>query len=360
MTFQDLLDTQGPAVGLPEIAGDRCVHARIETAECSRCVEACPRDAWVLDDEQLGFDESACDGCGLCVPACPSRAISNAVGVTTVWFRERRVALIGCDRTGYTGDGIVPCVHAIGLDHLLEIYREGVRTVLYTHADCAGCPRDCQGSSFPRLLKNMQALLHSRGMAGLVAKAYSPGEWLARREVLLTRGMVNAGAGTSRRSFLRDAAGKALEQGMRAVKVPLPEAEERRLSIEQWLKAVDHDAMFPAVPTIDTGRCTACGACIRVCPEGALRMVQEPPAYIVEPGHCTACGLCEPVCGQQAIHIVEWSQGRSNIIPLDPRRCRSCGVEFFQMGDQEADAQDRCPICRRTDWHSNLYQVLEG
>jgi len=360
MAIHELLQIAEQVRFLPRIAAEECVHARIETAQCAACVDACPRDAWVLDDEQLGFDESACDGCGLCVPACPSHAISNTVSITTVWFRARRVALISCERTGHTGDGVIPCVHAIGLDHLLEVYREGVRAVLYTHADCANCPRNGSGASFSRLLENMHSLLRSRAMATLAVQAYSPAEWLARREVLLSQGIADAGADTTRRSFLRDMAGKAMQQGMRSVKIPFPKMEERRMSIDQWLRSTGKDAIYPAAPVIDWDRCTACGACVKVCPNGALRQLQDPPAFVTKPGYCTACRLCEPVCEQKAVRVEEWVSCRMEVTPLKEHRCRSCGVEFFQIEVQEAGTGDQCPICRRTDWHRNLYQVMEG
>ena len=60
---------------LPEIIGERCVHAVIEQASCQACVDACPHQAWVLDDDSLGIDLGSCDGCGLCAAACPQAAI---------------------------------------------------------------------------------------------------------------------------------------------------------------------------------------------------------------------------------------------------------------------------------------------
>jgi len=42
------------------------------------CVDACPQNA-IMKDEELGIviiDEKLCTGCGLCVEACPAKAIA--------------------------------------------------------------------------------------------------------------------------------------------------------------------------------------------------------------------------------------------------------------------------------------------
>lgn len=60
---------------IPEVVAERCVHSHCEVASCTRCVDACPRDAWLLDDASLKIDTARCDGCGLCVAACTESAL---------------------------------------------------------------------------------------------------------------------------------------------------------------------------------------------------------------------------------------------------------------------------------------------
>jgi len=45
-------------------------------------------------------------------------------------------------------------------------------------------------------------------------------------------------------------------------------------------------------------RCTACGACIVTCPEGALRPAPKKPHVSAA---CTACLACVEVCPRDAI-----------------------------------------------------------
>lgn len=55
--------------------------------------------------------------------------------------------------------------------------------------------------------------------------------------------------------------------------------------------------------TRDEKRCTHCGACITICPSGAL--AQERPSMKVTftPEKCIACGLCVKACPPRAMKV---------------------------------------------------------
>lgn len=53
-------------------------------------------------------------------------------------------------------------------------------------------------------------------------------------------------------------------------------------------------------PIILTELCTACGACIEVCPFNALRLVQDAVELDISVD-CTYCGKCEDACPTEAI-----------------------------------------------------------
>jgi len=59
---------------------------------CGICVEWCPTDAIVLDDEGLALrDENACFGCGVCARFCPEEAISLKEGLRRVFIMPPRL-----------------------------------------------------------------------------------------------------------------------------------------------------------------------------------------------------------------------------------------------------------------------------
>ncbi len=53
---------------------------------------------------------------------------------------------------------------------------------------------------------------------------------------------------------------------------------------------------------VDSDRCTGCGACVDVCPSGAITLV-EGKAHIDE-AICTGCAACVNVCPESAIQPV--------------------------------------------------------
>ncbi len=42
---------------------------------CGTCVDACPSEALSLEDEKVKVDEDACVDCGACVDECPVEAL---------------------------------------------------------------------------------------------------------------------------------------------------------------------------------------------------------------------------------------------------------------------------------------------
>lgn len=53
---------------------------------------------------------------------------------------------------------------------------------------------------------------------------------------------------------------------------------------------------------VDAARCQGCGACLDVCPEGAISLVGE--RAVIDAGLCTGCQVCISECSEAAIYIV--------------------------------------------------------
>ena len=43
---------------------------------CGSCVDACPSEALSMDDDKVSVDQDACIDCGACVDECPVAALS--------------------------------------------------------------------------------------------------------------------------------------------------------------------------------------------------------------------------------------------------------------------------------------------
>ena len=73
---------------------------------------------------------------------------------------------------------------------------------------------------------------------------------------------------------------------------------------------------------VDEKKCIGCGACINVCPAGAISMKEGKAKIDVE--KCLNCGKCAQVCPQGAVYS-ELGEFQSKFIP-------SPGFNFFTFG----------------------------
>ncbi|RQD82529.1 MAG: 4Fe-4S dicluster domain-containing protein [Methanocalculus sp. MSAO_Arc2] len=53
--------------------------------------------------------------------------------------------------------------------------------------------------------------------------------------------------------------------------------------------------------TIQRDICGYCGACVSVCPEGALELID---AYLTVDQSCIDCGICDRICPLGALEVI--------------------------------------------------------
>jgi ferredoxin len=58
----------------------------------------------------------------------------------------------------------------------------------------------------------------------------------------------------------------------------------------------------PFQPRIHADLCTGCGACVPLCPTGALGW-RDAKAALLYPQLCTYCAACEEICAPNAIEL---------------------------------------------------------
>ena len=56
---------------------------------------------------------------------------------------------------------------------------------------------------------------------------------------------------------------------------------------------------------VDADLCTACGACVDVCPVEAIKMNDDETLAVVDKETCTGCGDCVEECPTGAIELKE-------------------------------------------------------
>lgn len=339
---------------LPEIRGEDCVHAHIETASCRACVEICPKQAWQLSDESLGIDTEACDGCGLCAPVCPQGAILHDHSPFLRQFNQSVIALVACERSGLEpSSGVIPCIHALGLTDVLKLYqKQEVHGFLVCHGDCEHCERH-QGLHLKSVVEQVNTALTQRKQMGFAYHVVSAEIWREQRNKLPPP--IVKGPEVNRRNFLRLGAQQVVQE---TLKIKGMVDDSKFIPPALWLPERDNIAPLPYVPQLNPELCNGCDACLQVCPHRALLLDLEQARYIVNAENCSNCLMCQDVCAQKAIQVAQWVVPQAIQFSLHTARCKHCGRPFHRPVEYQAD-QNTCHICSQVNHYRNLFQVYD-
>jgi ferredoxin len=308
-----------------------------------------------VDEDMLGIDPDLCDGCDLCVPACPQGAIERRFAPTVKRSEDIVAAFLRCEYSDVVGirEGLMPCLYALGTIDLLELSRRGVEYLITSSGDCDACPRGFAVRLEQRVVQ-VNVLLSAREMNPLQYRKLNASQW---GQACRRMSDADGNQPLSRRAFFRKAArvpGEKLDQA-------LTEDSSRYVPPGALLPRNSGNAPLPFVLDIDTSRCTGCDACVRLCPHQVIRLDgagDSPTAYRIEPEKCSGCGLCQDVCEQNAVKIFRWSVASKDRVPLRTGKCSACGVAFH-VPEVNQPRSPLCRICSHTDHYKNLYQVLD-
>ncbi len=357
---QSILARITQEIRLPQINADACVHSLCKVSDCHACVTSCPSGAWLLDDAQLGLDINACTGCGLCVPVCPTGALHIDFPWVIRTLGYRMVALFACEHSDIkTDNGIIPCLHDLGVRQLLQLYKGGIETLLVTSGNCLHChlsgSADKEENLFYRV-EQLNSLLLERDNQSIKLLQNSAKTWYT---IYSSDETINRGIQLSRRNFLRGGGQKIREQLVTIDPLNLP--EYRTIPPGQLLPETENNTLkWLFVPDIDKTQCNGCDACIRICPSDALQLIYNKDKqlqYSIKAVNCTACGLCTSVCQEEAVSITHWSYMQIEKVNLSEARCTACGNEFHYPEEQSEESL--CRICRNHNHNQNLFQVLD-
>ena len=341
------------AASHPQVIAERCVHTKLAQASCRCCIAACPLDAWVIDDDVMGIDADRCDGCGLCACACPQGAIVLDSLALALASQQSRAVNLACERTGIDGQqGIIPCLHAVGLRELLQLYRRGMRHLGVACGNCAECNRSGAQSLCDRI-EALNDMLADRNLATLSLQVIPAEQWNPAVQAQRTDEVPVL----SRRSFFRRVASSSATL---AKDITGGLQQPGFLPPGKLLPRTDPDAIVSFVPGIDAARCNGCDACARLCPHGAIALhaSEDQQHYRFDAECCSGCVICQDVCTQQAVSVDSWRPQIQFRLDLVARHCRACGAPYHLPAGQ-ANHSGLCVVCTEINHVRNLYQVIE-
>ena len=357
--LQDLIEQAEQTLRLPEIIGERCVHSHIENASCRSCVDVCPKDAWLLDDEQLGINPETCDGCGICAAVCTEGAILHNHEPVVGHWQDRILALIACEKTESSMAEVIPCVHALGLHNLLALYRQGCRYLFISTGECSRCPRG-EATSIRDRVGALNSMLEQRGLMPLQFKQLAVDKWQRIEKTLST---LEPQETVTRRNFLRRSVADVVDKSMQYSRLQDVEKAEF-IPVGEIIPWQDKKDILPYVVQIDPRKCNGCDACARLCPHEAISLVEdegkgEGTYFLYKSQSCTGCRICIDACDQDAVHVDHWAAQVQSQLPLTDKKCSACHVSFHLPTKHSSGKKPLCQICTKVNHNKNLFQVLE-
>lgn len=324
------------------------------TDTCTKCTDICPVDAIEINGTQLNVLDD-CRMCGLCSMVCPTETFMVTKFMAKNLYDDvarvasmYEVCYITCTRAlgrrPYENEILLPCVGAIPREvwvALLQEYRN--IEVFLPLGVCDRCKTTTGEEAYSEEIACAEELssqsvgleTERKNLNHTLSRAFKRKQFVgdvahASQAVLSAHMPIAAGIQAINQKIqkhsndlyemqcrLESALGDSTVSHTRRILT-----QKRKL----FLSAIQEDptiakayAPYHQVPVCTQARCTACGACARVCPERAC-VIDDHGRFSVEGAYCVSCAACAYVCPELCLDMCEGDT--SELIIHDPEKER--------------------------------------
>jgi ferredoxin len=389
----DVLERFGAESDLPrvQVNAGRCLHNINVFATCRVCADECPVDA-IQVAGAVALDAEACVECGACAHACPVGAFSApdlaaALLRTVSRIPDHRAIELACahratdERSPRPVDAMLVvsgCLAALGPSTYAGLYALGVEHIDVCLEACDECPANARATIERTLQK---ARLDLRPWEAEIDASAVPAEGPARpRPVYDT-----AHPPVSRKRLFHPLAEAEADRILADLLAEDTTAAGRRFPAPERVRLLNALRLLPPAgqamcPMPLAGQvfmkhsieaeCSACGACEKACPTGALTLDAHDDTGVFRLIHrasiCAGCRVCIDLCERDVLEqagvpfFSALQSGAEAVITSGTfRRCSRCGARI-PNGDGKNGLCELCDFRRKNPFGSRIPERMRA
>ncbi|SHI99424.1 4Fe-4S dicluster domain-containing protein [Desulfosporosinus lacus] len=306
---------------------NNCLNAkRASDNLCRLCIDSCPHQAISIYRE---LDAKRCTECGICTAVCPSDGfVYREMDKLYEYLKNSEKNVLNCPQAIPAGHEI-PCLGIFDRDLWLALmlYAREKELTIFTGV-CTDCPdKKACGISVQIFIELHNAWEDHPPV--LIKVAADDGD---------SESTVSVQAQNESRGW-RDIGREKFEEirGGNTFLEPYLIPKTRQFLEETWKSLKSEIEVLPLPALKVSERCTNCGECPEICPQGALTKTdtKEQLTLIYEPLKCVHCQRCVSICRSKAISMEVKSlsyrllTGKVLLYQGKRRFCTSCNKQVF-------------------------------
>jgi len=332
----------------PRPNAPRCLRSKADSTEiCHICADVCPVDAIKFEGTVVTVADN-CRKCGLCIAACPAEALgSKNQGARVLYNKIARAATIHEDcyitctralgRIPQANEIVLPCVGLMDAELWFSLLADYDNISVYLPFGICDKCRTTTGEEF-YVNQIGQAEEWAQASVGLEfdeaelnheqTRAYKRSQFLSSMAKTGATAVMGANpvlAGAKAVAKKIDDHTRQINDLQRSLEkmTGVNNANRKRRTLtkrrELTLGALQKHPDLAAnikleFPVCDNSLCTMCGDCATACPTNACE-IDDTGRFHMEPAYCVNCGACVFVCDEDALSMVEAADAQELVIP---------------------------------------------